>query len=173
MAKKDGGSNRMNSKLTMQLATVIISLAFGSNALAQSTVLTGTFDANRISYVAADESAKLPVAQGYADVPDTVLFFDVVEGQAVEVDFSASIAAQSEDPLLLRMVLDQNPSKIVAPAGITIRPKTKLPYFSATFLFPVDNGLGPGNHNVRIQWRSRDGSHVVVSTHRTLVVRHN
>ena len=162
----------MNSKLAMQLATVIVSLAFGSNALAQSAVLTGTFSVNRISYVAADESAKSPVTPAYADVPDMVLVFDVVEGQAVEVDFSASIAAQSEDPLLLRMVLDQNPLLIVAPARITIRPKTKLTYFSATFLFPVDNGLGPGNHNVRIQWRSPDWSHVVVSTHRTLVVRH-
>jgi hypothetical protein len=52
----------MNSKLTMQLATVIVSLAFGSNALAQSAVFTGTFDVNRISYVAADESAKSPVS---------------------------------------------------------------------------------------------------------------
>ena len=163
----------MNSKLTMQLATVIVSLAFGSNALAQSTVFTGTFDANRISYVGAEESAKSPVTQDYADVPDMVLFFDVVEGQAVEVDFSASIAAQTEDPLLLRMVLDQNPLLIVAPARITIRPKLKLTYFSATFLFPLDNGLGPGNHNVRIQWRTPDWSHIVVSAHRTLVVRHN
>jgi hypothetical protein len=163
----------MKSKLTMQVATVIVSLAFGSNALAQSTVFTGTFVANRISYVAADESAKSPVTQDYADVPDMVLFFDVVEGQAVEVNFSASIAAQTEDPLLLRMVLDQNPLLIVAPARITIRPKLKRTYFSATFLFPLDNGLGPGNHNVRIQWRTPDWSHIVVSAHRTLVVRHN
>jgi hypothetical protein len=165
--------DHMNSKLTMQLATVIVSLALGSSALAQSQVFTGTFDANKISYVAADASAKSSVTQAYADAPDMVLFFDVVEGQAVEVNFSASIAAQSEDPLLLRMVLDLNPRLIVAPARITIRPTTKSTYFTATFLFPVENGLVGGNHNVRIQWRSPDKSQVVVSTNRTLVVRHN
>jgi hypothetical protein len=88
------------------------------------------------------------------------------------VDFSASIAAQSEDPLLLRMVFDENPSLLIAPTKITIRPKEKLMHYTATFLLPGENGLGPRGHNVRIQWRSSDGRSVV-SAHRTLAVQHN
>jgi hypothetical protein len=162
----------MNSKLRMQLATVIVALAMGSSASAQSAALTGSFDANRISYVAADETAKSLVTRAYADVPDMVVFFEVAQGQAVKVDFSASIAAQSGDPLSLRMVFDENPSLLIAPAKVTIRPTAELMHYSAAFLLPVENGLGPGGHNVRIQWRSSDGSRVV-STHRTLVVQHN
>jgi hypothetical protein len=161
----------MNLKLRMQLATIMIALVIGSNSWAQTTV-TGSFDASKISYVAADATLKSFVGQAYADVPDMVVYFDVAEGQAVKVDFSASIASQAEDPLLLRMVFDENPSLLIAPSKITIRPKDRLNHYSVTFLLPLENGLGPGGHNVRIQWRSSDGESVV-SAHRTLVVQHN
>jgi len=161
----------MNSKLRIQLVTIMVALVIGSNSWAQTTV-TGSFDANRISYVAADATVKSLVAQTYTDVPDMVVYFEVAGGQAVKVDFSASIAAQSEDPLLLRMVFDENPSLLIAPTKITIRPKEKLMHYTATFLLPLENGLGPGGHNVRIQWRSSDGRSVV-SAHRTLAVQHN
>ena len=161
----------MNSTLRTQLVTIMIALVIGSNAWAQTTV-TGSFDANRISYVAADGTVKSFVGQAYADVPDMVVYFEVTENQAVKVDFSASIAAQSEDPLLVRMVFDENPSLLIAPTKITIRPKDKLTHYTVTFLLPLENGLGPGGHNVRIQWRSSDGESVV-SAHRTLVVQHN
>jgi len=161
----------MNSTLRTQLVTIMIALVIGSNAWAQTTV-TGSFDANRISYVAADATVKSFVGQAYADVPDMVVYFEVTEGQAVKVDFSASIAAQSEDPLLVRMVFDENHSLLIAPTKITIRPKDKLTHYTVTFLLPLENGLGPGGHNVRIQWRSSDGESVV-SAHRTLVVQHN
>jgi hypothetical protein len=161
----------MNSKLRMQLVAIMVALVIGSNAWAQTTV-TGSFDANKISYVAADATVKSFVGQTYADVPDMVVYFEVTEGQAVKVDFSASIAAQSEGPLLLTMVFDENPSLLIAPTTITIRPKDKLAHYTVTFLLPLENGLGPGGHNVRIQWRSSDGESVV-SAHRTLVVQHN
>jgi hypothetical protein len=162
----------MNANLRMLLVTAIVALAMGNNASAQSIVFTGSFDANRISYVAADEPTKSLVTKAYTDVPDMVVFFEVAQGQAVEVNFSASVAAQSENPVLLRMVFDENPSLIIMPATITIRPKTKLTHYSSTFLLPLENGLGPGGHNVRIQWRTPDGGSVV-SAHSTLVVRHN
>jgi hypothetical protein len=155
----------------MQLVTVILALGMGSNGLAQSAV-TGSFDATRISYAAGDGIVKSFVAQAYTDVPDMLVWFEVAEGQAVKVDFSASLSTQSEDPLQIRMVFDENPSLLIAPARITILPKEKLTHYSATFLLPVENGLGPGGHNVRIQWRSQIGRSLV-SAHRTLVVQHN
>ena len=121
----------MNLKLRMQLATIMIALVIGSNSWAQTTV-TGSLDASKISYVAADATLKSFVGQAYADVPDMVVYFDVAEGQAVKVDFSASIASQSEDPLLLRMVFDENPSLLIAPSKITIRPKDRLNHYSVT-----------------------------------------
>jgi hypothetical protein len=163
--------NHMKSNARMRLVTIMVALVIGSNAWAQTTV-TGSFDTNRISYAAGDETVKSLVAQAYTDVPDMLVWFEVAEGQAVKVDFSASISAQSEDPLLVRMVFDENPSLLIVPAKITIRPKEKLTHYTATFLLPVENGLGPGGHNVRIQWRSSDGRSVV-SAHRTLVVQHN
>ena len=48
--------NKMNSILRMQLAGAIVAVVLGSNVLAQSTAVTGTFDANRISYVAQSRS---------------------------------------------------------------------------------------------------------------------
>jgi hypothetical protein len=81
--------------------------------------------------------------------------FEVAEGQAIKVDFSASLSTQSEYPLQIRMLFDENPSLLIAPARITILPKEKLTHYSATFLLPVENGLGPGGHNVRIQWQSQ------------------
>jgi hypothetical protein len=161
----------MNSKFRMHLVTAMLALVMGGNGLAQSTV-TGSFDANRISYAAGDETVKSFVAQEYTDVPDMLVGFDVFEGQAVKVDFSASLSAQSDNPLLIRMVFDENPSLLIAPTKIALRPKEKLTHYTATFLLPRENGLGPGGHNVRIQWRSRDGRSVV-SAHRTLVVQHN
>jgi hypothetical protein len=162
----------MNSKLRMQLAMSIIVAAIGTNALAQSTALTGTFDANKISYVAADDAAKSLVTQSYSDVPDMLVWFEVIQGQAVKVDFSAAIAGQNENALTLRMVFDENPGLVIEPAKVTLRPTSKLDLFCATFLLPLENGLGPGGHNVRIHWRAQSTSQVV-STHRTLVVQHN
>ena len=162
----------MNSKLRMRLAGLIVAVLIGSNALAQSTAVTGTFDANKISYIAADEAAKSLVTQNYADVPDMLVGFEVTQGQAVKVDFSAAIAGQDENPLTLRMVFDENPSLLIEPAKVTLRPTTKSTLFSATFLLPLENGLGPGGHQVRIQWRAQNTSQVV-STHRLLVVQHN
>lgn len=162
----------MNSTLRMQLAGVIAAVVVGSSALAQSPAVTGTFDADKISYTAADEAAKSLVTQGYADVPNMVVWFEVTQGQAVKVDFSAAIAAQDGNPLTLRMVFDENPSLLIEPAKVTLIPTTKSKFVSLTFLLPVENGLGPGGHNVRIQWRAQNMSQVV-STHRTLVVQHN
>src|SRR5262245_55602022 len=102
--------NPMNSKLRMQLAGVIVAVIVGSSAWAQSTAVTGTFDANRLSYTAADDVVKSLVTQVYTDVPDMVVWFDVTQGQAVKVDFSAGIAGQDENPLTLRMVFDENPN---------------------------------------------------------------
>ena len=105
----------MNSKLKMQLAVGIVAVVIGSDALAQSTAVSGTFDANKISYVAADEAAKSLVTQSYADVPDMLVWFEVTQGQAVKVDFSAAIAGQDENALTLRMVLDENPGLLIEP----------------------------------------------------------
>lgn len=162
----------MNSKLKVQLAVSIIGVVIGTNALAQSTAVTGTFDANKLSYVAAHDAAKSLVTQSYADVPDMLVWFDVTQGQAVKVDFSAAIAGQDENALTLRMVFDENPGLLMEPAKVTFHPTSKLDLFSATFLLPLENGLGPGGHNVRIQWRAQSTSQVV-STHRTLIVQHN
>jgi hypothetical protein len=161
----------MNSKLRMQLAVVIVAAVIGRSALAQSTAVTGTFDANKISYVAADDAAKSVVTQSYADVPDMLVWFEVTQGQAVKVDFSAAMAGQG-NALTLRMVFDENPGLLIEPAKVTLQPTGKLELFSATFLLPLENGLEPGGHNVRIQWRTQNTSQVV-STHRTLVVQHN
>lgn len=162
----------MNSTLRMYLAGVIVAVVIGSNSFAQSTAVTGTFDANKISYVAADDVVKSLVTQGYSDVPDMLVWFDVTQGEAVKVDFSAAIAGQDENPLTLRMVFDENPSLLIEPAKVTLQPTTNSKLFSATFILPLENGLGPGGYNVRMQWRAQN-SRQVVSTHRTLVVQHN
>jgi hypothetical protein len=70
----------MNSKLRIQLVTIMVALVIGSNSWAQTTA-TGSFDANRISYVAADATVKSLVAQAYTDVPDMVVYFEVAGGQ--------------------------------------------------------------------------------------------
>lgn len=162
----------MKRKIGTVFAWILVAFAYAGPALAQSAVFRGTFDANKISYAAANDPVKAVVAQTFSDVPDMVIFFDVASGQAVRVDFSASIASLSGRPLLLRMLFDEDPNVIIEPVEIRFDPGPALTHVSATFLLPLENGLAPGNHNVRIQWRSTQINRVVAS-HRTLVVEHN
>src|SRR4029077_20767900 len=74
--------NHMKSNARMRLVTIMVALVIGSNAWAQTTV-TGSFDTNRISYAAGDETVKSLLAQAYTDVPDMLVWFEVAEGQAV------------------------------------------------------------------------------------------
>src|SRR5580765_8288107 len=63
----------MNSILRMQLVGAIVAVVFGSNALAQSTAVAGTFDANKISYA-------VPATQQPSSTPMTV---DCNKGQSL------------------------------------------------------------------------------------------
>ena|SRR5437763_5641382 len=112
------------------------------------------------------------VPQTFVDVPDMAVVFYVALGEAVKVDFSASISSPSRGPLLIRLLFDDNPSLTIEPSKIRINPNSTATRYTATFLLPIENGLGPGNHIVKIQWRSPQPLQVT-SSGRVLVVEHN
>jgi len=141
-------------------------------ARAQTTVFTGTCDITQISYTTTDSVSNTVVSTTFTDVPNTVLYFDVNIGECAKIDLSMTIASDSHGPLFLRLLFDENPNLAIVPSQIELNPTSKASYFSASFILPLENRLGPGNHNVRIQWRSPQPSRVL-SGKTSVVTYHN
>jgi hypothetical protein len=101
------------------------------------------------------------------------LFFNVIANEGcLKIDFSSSIASKSEGPLILRVLFDQNPKVVIVPGEIQLNVTSEGNDFNASFILPLEDGLGPGNHNVRIQWRSQQPRSVVTSQ-TSVVTQHN
>ena len=150
----------------------ILALAHEGIVRAQSPVFTGTCDINQISYTATDSSSDTAVSRTFSDVPHTISNFVVNVGGCARIDFSASIASESQEPLIFRVLLDQNTGVEIVPGEIRFDPASGDRHFSASFILPLEDGLGAGGHNVRIQWRSPEPRTVRISQ-TSVVTYHN
>jgi len=150
----------------------VLALTLGDVVSAQSPVFTGNCDVTRISYTATDSASNAVVSTTFSDVPNTVSNFIVDVGGCARIDFSASIASESQKPLIFRVLFDQNAAVVIVPAEIRFDPASEDHHFSASFILPLDDGLGAGYHNVRIQWRSSEPRAVRISK-TSVVTTHN
>jgi len=172
------GRMRIRSKFMEEVMKSRIGILFGlvlalaGIARGQSPVFVGTCNISQISYTATDSVSSTFVPKTFTDIPNTLLFVPVNVGECLKIEFSISIASESEGPLILRVLFDENPDVIIVPGEIRLKPTSEHKHFTVSFILPLEDGLGPGNHNVRIQWRSPEPSRVV-SSKTSVVVHHN
>jgi hypothetical protein len=152
------------------LAVLVLTLA---SILHAQTVYTGTCDVSQISYTATDFVSESVVSTIFTDMPNSVFFFNVTNGGGcAKIDFSASIATKSASRLIFRILFDQDPKVVIVPAEISLPPQAEGGNVTASFILPLEDGLGAGNHNVRIQWRTPQPT-TALSSNTRVVAYHN
>lgn len=150
----------------------VMAFSLAGIARAQAPVYTGTCDVSQISYVATDAVSGSIVTKAFTDVPNTALSFTVNVGGCLKIDVASTIASESQRPLTLQVLFDGNPSVIIVPGAVDFTPALGGRKFKASFILPVEDGLGAGTHNVVVQWKSA-AKDIVLSSKTSVVVYHN
>lgn len=165
----------LDRKFGVALAVAVTMILSLSTAFAQLPAVTsGTCNVTKMSYVTSRDSAETSISSTFVDLPDMVLFFDVAEGQCVKIEFSTLFGPETVGNIEIRAQFDQIPeaSTVTVPDQVQIT-AAPVGYHIFTFIVPIESGLGPGNHNVRIQIRGSDTGSVVATKKRSLTVLHN
>lgn len=139
---------------------------------AQAPVYTGTCNVSQISYVATDAVSGSVVTKAFTDVPNTALNFTVTVGGCLKIDVATTIASESQRPLTLQVLFDGNPGVVIVPGTVEVTPALGGRKFKASFILPVEDGLGAGSHNVTLQWKSA-AKDIVLSSKTSVVVYHD
>jgi len=161
----------MEKRLSVRVLAVLLFTLAGI-VHAQSTVFTGTCDISQVSYTTTNSVSKTIVSTTFTDVPNTVVNFVVNVGGCAKIDFSTSIVSDSQGPLIFRVLFDTSTGVVIVPGEIRLNPTSEGSLFSASFILPIEDGLGAGNHNVRIQWRSSQPS-TVLSSKTSVITYHD
>jgi hypothetical protein len=135
-------------------------------------VYTGTCDVSQISYTATNAVSTTVLSTTFTYVPNTVVNFTVGVGECLKIEFSTSIVSPPKQPLIFRALFDTSASVVVVPGQIRLNPASQDSHFTASFILPLEDGLGPGGHNVKIQWQSPQ-SGAVVASGTSVIVHHN
>jgi hypothetical protein len=161
----------MEKRLSVRVFVVLLFTLAGV-VHAQDPVYTGTCDISQISYTTTNAVSKTVVSTRFTDVPNTVVNFIVNVGGCAKIDFSTSIVSDSQEPLIFRVLFDTSTGVVIVPGEIRFSPTSEGSLFSASFILPLEDGLGAGNHNVRIEWRSPQPS-TVLSSKTSVITYHN
>jgi hypothetical protein len=161
----------MKKPLSVGLLTVL-AFSFAGVVQAQAPVYTGTCDLSQISYVATDAVSGSVVKKTFTDVPNAAVTFTVNVGGCAKIDVATTIASDSQRPLTLQILFDGNPSLVIVPGTIEVTPALGGRKIKASFILPVEDGLGAGSHNVTLQWKSASKD-IVLSSKTSVVVYHN
>jgi len=131
-------------------------------------VSTGTCPEGAIAYTVATD-LQTTRSTTYRDIAGTGVAFMSGASGCAEVSFSAEAATTPGELILVRVFLDNN--MLCMPAGnifASDSPSSDLADHAMNYICPT---VGPGNHTVRVQWRSRFGGKVAVD-YRTTIVRY-
>ena len=162
-------------RLKVLQVLTLMSIVFCAT-LAQAQVYTGSCYLPSVTYTASPGAVISEVSTSYSEVPDMVEGFDVSIGECVTIEFSLEVSGPVVKDLFIRAVFDENTDLVMLPQQVRLQavPDTgsRGVYYQVQFILAVENGLGPGGHNVKIQWKGASGGKVF-SRKRTLVVHHN
>ncbi len=145
------------------------SLAVLTTANAPAAIVTSSCSPTKVRYMASDLDASSTTSVQFVQVPEAVVSFTQggTGASCVLVRFSAQVfvASGAGSTGIFRAFLDN--TKAALPESVQFTGNsTSNEARSFEFIFPL---VAPGNHVVRMQFRSNTGTNVFVERHNTIV----
>jgi len=141
----------------------------GARSQGGRTSISGTCTPNKITYRTADSTVNT-TSSTFAQVPQMILNFTQGgdEETCVIVRYSGMGAAMEPRLIFIRVLLDG--TEVAEPGNVQFEGYTPgaSTARSFDFIFP---SVEPGNHQVKVEWRSFNGE-IVFMHRRSMVVQH-